>query len=69
LVSEKELSHISFDKQSQTYKMDKQHVTIMRTKGNDLIDGAPYIKAFSKLNFGKININKIALSMIGSGDG
>jgi len=41
-------------------------VTILKTKGKDLIDGAPYIKAFSKINFGKININKIALSMIGT---
>jgi len=49
------------------YKVEKQHVTILKTKGKDLIDGAPYIKTFGKINFGKININKIALSVIGTG--
>lgn len=29
----------------------------MKTKGDDLIDGAPYTKIFSKINLGKININ------------
>lgn len=29
----------------------------MKTKGNDLIDGAPYIKMFNKINLGKINVN------------
>ena len=29
----------------------------MKTKDDDLIDGAPYIKMFSKINLGKINVN------------
>lgn len=60
------MSFISFDRQSQTYKAEKQHVTILKTKGKDLIDAAPYIKAFGKINFGKIGINKIAMSVVGS---
>lgn len=38
----------------------------MRTKGDDLIDGAPYLKMFGKINFGKINANEIRMSVIGS---
>jgi hypothetical protein len=38
----------------------------MQTKGNDLIDGAPYLKIFGKINLGKISINKIAMSVVGS---
>ncbi len=41
----------------------------MKTKGNDLIDGAPYLKTFGKINFGKIVINKIAMSVVGSNNG
>lgn len=41
-------------------------MTILKTEGKDLIDAAPYIKAFGKVNLGKISINKIAMSMIGS---
>lgn len=66
MITEKELSFISFDRQSQTYKAGKQHVTILKTEGKDLIDSAPYIKTYGKINFGKININKIAMSVIGS---
>ncbi len=65
-MAEKDLSFISFDKQSQTYKADKQHVTILETKGQDLIDASPYTKMFGKVNFGKININKISLSILGT---
>lgn len=41
-------------------------MTILKTEGKDLIDAAPYIKAFGKMNLGRININKIAISVIGS---
>ena len=48
------------------YKSDKYHVTLLQTKGQDLIDATPYMKLFGKVNFGKININKIALSIMGA---
>jgi hypothetical protein len=41
----------------------------MKTKGDDLIDATTYLKMFGKMNIGKININTIAMSMIGSFDG
>ena len=49
------------------YKMEKQHVTILEAKGQDLFDAAPYMKMFGKVNFGKININKSARSIMGTG--
>ena len=41
----------------------------MKTKGDDLIDATTYLKMFGKLNLGKINLNSISMSMIGSFDG
>jgi hypothetical protein len=58
---------MSFDKQTQMYKMEKQHVTMLEAKGKDLFDAAPYMKTFGKVNFGKITINKIAMSIMGTG--
>jgi hypothetical protein len=49
------------------YKVEKQHVTILETKGEDLVDAALYMKMFGKVNFGKVNINKIAMSILGTG--
>ena len=40
----------------------------MKTKGEDLIDGAPYVKMFGKINFGKINVKELRLSQIGTFD-
>jgi len=49
--------------------MEQQHLTILKTKGKDLIDGTQYLKTFSKLNIGKFPVTDIRLSIIGSYDG
>ena len=69
LVIEKELSFISFDKKTDMYRSEQQHLSILKTKGKDLIDATPYLKMFSKLNIGKTGVNDIRLSAIGSFNG
>ena len=49
--------------------MEKQHVTILKTKGKDLIDGEPYLKMFGKLNLGRIQIKQVTMSVVGSFNG
>ena len=68
LVFEKELSHIKFDKVSGTYKADP-HLTIFKTKGQDLYDFTQYLKIFKNINIPKITVSEIRLSMIGTHDG
>lgn len=69
LVNEKELSNIFFDKKTDMYRAEQQHLTILKTKGKDIIDATQYLKTFSKLNVGKVPVTDIRLSMIGSFDG
>lgn len=60
------MSQIVFDKKTDMYRTNQQHVTFLKTKNNDIIDAGPYLKLFSKLNLGKVNIPEIRLSMIGT---
>lgn len=70
LVTEKELSNISFDKKTDTYKAGQQHLTILKTKNEkEFIDCTQYLRMFSKLNIGKVPISDIRMSMLGSFDG
>lgn len=69
LVLEKELSHINFDKKTDMYRTEQTHLTILKTKNNDIIDATQYLKQTSKLVIPKVNFSDIRLSMIGSFDG
>lgn len=51
-----------------TYKAEP-HISLLRTKGNDLYDFSEYLKIFSKISLSKASIGEIRLSMIGSHDG
>lgn len=68
LVQENELSHITFDKKKDMYKAE-QHLTILKTKGEDIIDATNYLKSLAKLNIPKVTFSDIRMSMIGSFDG
>jgi hypothetical protein len=50
------------------YKAE-QHITLLKTKGGDIIDATPYIKMFNKINLGKTNVPEIRMSILGSFDG
>lgn len=68
LIQENELSHITFDKKKDMYKAE-QHLTILKTKGEDIIDATNYLKSLAKLNIPKVTFSDIRMSMIGSFDG
>lgn len=51
------------------YKSEQQHLTILKTKGKDLIDATFYLKNLAKLNIPKPTFTDIRLSMIGTFDG
>jgi 2'-5' RNA ligase len=68
LVRENELSHITFDKKKDMYRAE-QHLTILKTKGEDLIDATDYLKSLNKLNIPKVTFTDIRMSMIGTFDG
>jgi len=68
LVKENELSHITFDKKRDMYRA-VQHLTILKTKGDDIIDATPYLKALSILNIPKVTFTDMRLSVVGSFDG
>ncbi len=68
LIKESELSHITFDKKRDMYRAE-QHLTILKTKGEDLIDAGMYLKALAKLNIPKVTFADMRLSVIGSFDG
>jgi len=44
-------------------------VTILQTKGDDLIDAGPYLKGLAKLNIPKVTFSDMRLSVVGSFDG
>lgn len=44
-------------------------MTILKTKGDDLIDAAPYLKGLAKLNIPKVTFSDMRLSVVGSFDG
>jgi hypothetical protein len=69
LITEKDLSFIYFDKKTDTYKMEQQHLTILKTEGKDIIDATLYLKSMAKINIPKPTFNDIRMSMIGTFDG
>ena len=69
LISEKDLSNIVFDKRLDSYRMEQPHLTLLKTKGKDIIDASDYLKKLGKLNFGKTGVSRVAMSAIGSFDG
>lgn len=44
-------------------------MTILKTKGKDIIDASHYLKSLGKLNIPRPTFKDIRLSMIGSFDG
>ena len=44
-------------------------MTILQTKGDDLIDAGPYLKGLAKLNIPKVTFFDMRLSVVGSFDG
>ena len=68
LIKESELSHITFDKKRDMYR-GEQHLTILKTNGDDLIDAGTYLKALAKLNIPKVGFGDLRLSVVGSFDG
>ena len=69
LVTEKELSHIVFDKKTDMFKVEQQHLTLMKTNNNDLIDATAYLKQLQKLQVPKVSFSDLRMSMIGTFDG
>lgn len=69
LVEEDELSHITFDKKTDMYRQQSPHLTLLKAKGEDIIDATTYLKQLNKLNIPKATFTDIRLSMIGSFDG
>ena len=63
------MSHIHFDKKTDMYRTEQTHLTILKTKNNDIIDATQYLKQTSKLAIPKVNFSDMRLSMIGSFDG
>lgn len=66
LIKENNLTSIKFDKKSQSYKSEKSYVTILKTKGKDLVDAKEYLAAFKNLSFTGLAINEFRISVIGS---
>ena len=69
LVTQKELSFIHFDKKTDMYRTEQTHLTILKTKGDDIIDATTYLKQLAKLWIPKVNFSDIRLSMLGTFDG
>ena len=69
LVTEQELSHIKFDKKTDMYRCEQTHLTVLKTKGNDIIDASLYLKQMNKLTIPKANFQDVRMSVIGSFDG
>ena len=69
LLSEKELSHIHFDKQTDMYKTAQTHVTILKTKDGDIIDATEYMRQLNKLTILRPHFSDMRMSMLGSFDG
>lgn len=69
LIEESELSHITFDKKTDMYKQPSPHMTVLKAKGDDIIDATAYLKQLNKLNIPKATFSDIRMSMIGSFDG
>ena len=69
LITEKELSWIKFDKKTDMYRTQQAHLTILKTKGGDIIDATAYLKQMAKLSIPKVQFSDIRLSMIGTFDG
>jgi len=38
----------------------------MKTQGDDLIDGAPYLKSLGRINLGRVNVGRLVMSVVGS---
>jgi hypothetical protein len=51
------------------YRQQSPHLTLLKAKGEDIIDATAYLKQFNKLNIPKATFTDIRLSMIGSFDG
>jgi 2'-5' RNA ligase len=69
LISEDELSNIVLDKKTDMYKAEQPHLTLLKTKNNDIIDATTYLKQLAKLNIPRPVFSDIRLSVIGSFDG
>lgn len=57
LIEESQLAKVKFDKKSQTYKSEKPHVTILKTKGKDLVDAKQYLSTFKSLSIGPFPVS------------
>ena len=53
---------------SGTYKAEA-HISLLRTKGDDLFDFTEYLKTLNKITIPKATTSEIRLSVIGSHDG
>ena len=51
------------------YRTQQAHLTILKTKGGDIIDATAYLKQMAKLSIPKVQFSDIRLSMIGTFDG
>ena len=69
LVTEKELSFIYFDKKTDMYRTEQTHLTILKAKGEDIIDATMYLKQLAKFTIPRVNFSDIRMSMLGSFDG
>lgn len=68
LVTQQDLSFIKFDKIKGMYVSDP-HISLLKTRGQDLFDFTYYKTALKHINLKKVSINQIRLSMISSFDG
>lgn len=68
LIKEQELVGVKFDKKTQGYKTDKSYVSILKTRGKDLVDAKEYLVAFKNLAFSGMPVGEFRISVIGSFD-
>lgn len=57
---------VKFDKKTQSYKSERSYITILKTKGKDLVDAKEYLTAFKNLSFTGLPVNEFRISVIGS---
>jgi hypothetical protein len=52
--------------QTQTYKLLRPHITILRTSGRDLVDSADYLKTFKDVVGPAFTLSELRIGVIDS---
>ena len=51
------------------YRTEQTHLTLLKAKGDDIIDATTYLKQLAKFSIPKVNFSDIRMSMLGTFDG